>query len=136
MRQPLTNANVFEAEQLQCFAPDEQAGEQHDIREADLAKEHQPAPDGIDGFQRREEQRDVPSGSMMRNSVTTAEEDVQERSYGLLVRGPRASEARLDVEHGQGPIVKLPRLRGTVGNRGHPELAVFGERADQVKQYA
>jgi len=60
----------------------------------------------------------------------------QEGLDGLLVRSPRASEARLHVEHGQGPIVKLPRLRVTVGNRGHAELAVFGERADQVKQHA
>ena len=46
------------------------------------------------------------------------------------------SVARLHVEHGQGPIVKLTRLRGTVGDRGDPELPVFGERTDQVKQHA
>lgn len=74
------------------LAPDEQAGEQRDIREADLAKEHQPAPDGIDGFQRRAEQRD--SGSMMRNSVTTAEmskRDYVGGSFAARVRPKRVS---------------------------------------------
>jgi len=76
------------------LAPDEQTGGRHDIREADLAKEHQPTPGGIDGFSVERTSGMFPSGSMMRNSVTTAEmskRDYMGGSFAARVRPKRVS---------------------------------------------